>query len=241
MKMPPVNAVKYILFDCMETLVDMDPLPSGEDYALWAFRDSGLEGLWTDFSEFRAGYERARETLNRLHADFTEDSFTDRFTFMCERNPRIGGRDISPQDMAKRLSDRFLKTYYERCFVNEDVRKILPGLASRYRLGVVSNFKTHGGIETLLAAHGLAAYFEFILVSIDFGFRKPHHGIYNEAINRAKTPAQAILFIGDDPQNDVAVPGALGMQTLLFDRYGRHDGKHPVIRTFYDLEEILNI
>jgi putative hydrolase of the HAD superfamily len=44
--------VEYIFFDCMETLIDLHKLPVAEDYAMWAYRGSGVESLWQDFDSF---------------------------------------------------------------------------------------------------------------------------------------------------------------------------------------------
>ncbi|MEJ2663708.1 MAG: HAD family hydrolase [Spirochaetia bacterium] len=231
--------IKYIFFDCMETLIDHDPLPTREAYALWAYRGSGLEHLWPDYTDFLAEYNRARELLNRKHRNLREDSFSDRFAIMCGQNPRIKTGKMRPRMAASRLCENFLLHYYRRCFVHDDVRAVLPGLAARYSLGIVSNFKTRGGIEYLLQTQGLAAYFSFVLVSISFGRRKPHLSIYNKAIQKSRVFAEEILFIGDDIHNDIVVPQSLGMQTLLLDRYDRFTGTHKKISTFKELEYFL--
>jgi putative hydrolase of the HAD superfamily len=234
-----VQPIKYIFFDCMETIIDMNPVPSRDDYALWAYRGSCTEELWPDYGEFLVQYNRARDSLNRQHADLREDSFADRFMIMCKNNPRISAMKLSPEEAAAQLSRNFLAAYYDRCFVHDDVKQILPGLAAAYDLGIVSNFKTKGGIETILRNFGLSAYFKFVLVSISFGRRKPHKSIYREAVRRSGTPPEQILFIGDDPENDIRIPQSLGMQTLLFDRYDTHDNRHHKILSFNDLKTIL--
>ena len=47
-----MNNFDYIFFDCMETLVDLQKLPTVRDYAEWAYKGSGVEELWEDFDEF---------------------------------------------------------------------------------------------------------------------------------------------------------------------------------------------
>jgi putative hydrolase of the HAD superfamily len=259
--------IKYIFFDCMETLIDLDPLPTRDDYALWAYRGSGVEHLWPDYAEFLAEYHRARERLTLRHGDFTEDGFSDRFALMCAQNPRLKSGKITPQREAARLKsekmgprkatprfkavkmrprqiiarlcENFMRAYYRRCFVHEDVRRVLPGLADRYKLGIVSNFKSRGGIETMLKAHGLARFFAFTLVSINFGRRKPHPDIYREAIRKSRVRPEEILFVGDDIQNDIIVPESLGMRVLLLDRHDKHDGRFRKITSFRELEALL--
>jgi len=223
----------------METLIDMNPVPSRHEYALWAYEDSGVEELWPDKSDFLSHYNRARDILNQQHADLHEDSFLDRFIIMCKSNSQISTQNKTPESIAEKLAQNFLNTYYSRCFVHDDVNKILPKLAGKYNLGIVSNFKTKGGIETMLKTHGLAAYFNFILVSISFGRRKPHKSIYQEAIRKSQVNTEYILFIGDDITNDIQVPKSLGMQTLFLDRYNKHNQEYKKINTFYELESLL--
>ncbi len=223
----------------METLIDLDPLPTSDDYALWAYHGSGVEQLWPDYPEFLMEYNKAREQLLRRHSDLTEDSFSDRFVIMCTQNPRINAAKMAPRRVVARLHDNLLRFYYSRCFVHEDLQSVLPRLADRYRLGIVSNFKSRGGIEYLLKTHGLTAYFRFVLVSINFGRRKPHPDIYREAIRKSRVRVEEILFIGDDIHNDIVVPRSLGMKTLLLDRYGRHDGRYRKVASFRELGHLL--
>ena len=64
-------AVKYIFFDCMETLVDLHELPSSSDYARWAFQGSGVEGYWRDFEDFlilQKTEEGSRRKLKAIHS-----------------------------------------------------------------------------------------------------------------------------------------------------------------------------
>jgi putative hydrolase of the HAD superfamily len=233
------TAIQYIFFDCMETLIDMNPVPSRDDYALWAYKNSGVEDLWPDYNEFLTQYNKTRNILNRKHTDLHEDSFSDRFAIMCQNNPRIPVQNKASEKITRQLTRNFLKTYYSRCFVHDDVKQMLPKLAKRYTLGIVSNFKSAGSIDFLLQAHGLSSYFEFVLVSISFGRRKPHKSIYREAIRKSKKLPEHILFIGDDLKNDLLLPLSLGMQALLLDRYNRYNKEYKTINTFYELESVI--
>jgi putative hydrolase of the HAD superfamily len=236
-----MRQIKFILLDCMETIIDMQPVPSRDDYALWAYQGSGTEKLWPDYPEFLTQYNRARDILNRRHADLREDSFADRFLIMCKRNPLISSQRLSPEVVAASLSRNFLNTYYDRCFIQDDVKQMFPGLAAAYDLGIVSNFKNRDGIETMLEKHGLTAYFKFVLVSINFGRRKPHKSIYREAIRKSRVSAEHILFIGDDVKNDILLPRSLGMQTLLLDRFNKYNTGYKKINSFFDLKSMLYI
>ncbi|MDD4253168.1 MAG: HAD family hydrolase, partial [Methanoculleus horonobensis] len=64
----------------------------------------------------------------------------------------------------------------------------------------------------------------FVIFSSDLGFQKPDTRIYAAALGRMRLSALEVLFIGDNPENDVDAPRRLGMQALhveeAWTRYG---------------------
>jgi FMN phosphatase YigB (HAD superfamily) len=54
------------------------------------------------------------------------------------------------------------------------------------------------------------------------GVEKPDSRIYELALERAGVGASEAVFVGDNPEFDVAPPSELGMFAVLVDRRGRH-------------------
>ena len=60
----------------------------------------------------------------------------------------------------------------------------------------------------------------------DVGWRKPSPRIFEHAAARLGIACGQCLFVGDEPEWDVAGSGAVGMRPVLIDRDGRHS-THP--------------
>jgi FMN phosphatase YigB (HAD superfamily) len=76
---------------------------------------------------------------------------------------------------------------------------------------------------------GLGEHLEFTVSSCDFGWRKPHASIYQEALRLAGSTADQAVFVGDRLDADVQGPAAIGMRTVLTLQYRQEDpSKAPV-------------
>jgi len=94
------------------------------------------------------------------------------------------------------------------------VKEILRGL-EQYRLGVISDGQ-HTWARAELHTVGLLEYFHPILVSGDFGYRKPDRRLFERALNLLDVEPQNTVFIGNDMYRDVYGAGRVGMRTVLF-------------------------
>jgi putative hydrolase of the HAD superfamily len=62
----------------------------------------------------------------------------------------------------------------------------------------------------------LRAHFRAIVVSSELGWLKPHPELYRVALARVGARAEETVFVGDDLDNDVRGPKALGLRTAWF-------------------------
>ena len=80
---------------------------------------------------------------------------------------------------------------------------VLQVLAERYRLALISNFDHAPTARRILAEHGVAAFFDPIVISDEFGRRKPHPAIFAAALAVAGARPDEAWFIGDSAGDDV--------------------------------------
>lgn len=93
--------------------------------------------------------------------------------------------------------------YYKRA-LRPDARTLLDALlADGFRLGVISNVYSRGAVSANLARYGLTRYFEVVLTSSNFGWRKPNARIFLEAARQMQLPPFACAFVGDTVSRDV--------------------------------------
>lgn len=133
------------------------------------------------------------------------------------------------------LYDSFARAESWRVF--PDVPEVLEHLRSRgVRLGVISNWDSR--LRHILDELELSPYFETIVISALVGATKPHPQIFQAALERMGVGPHQAVHIGDNPDEDVKGPLALGMDAILIVREGPAppvDGA-PTVRS---LREIL--
>ncbi|MEW6261018.1 MAG: HAD family hydrolase [Thermodesulfobacteriota bacterium] len=96
-----------------------------------------------------------------------------------------------------------------------DVQGVLDQLAVRYRLGVVSDGQSAWALPELKET-GIARYFDPIIVSGDFGYRKPDRRLFEAALHRMHLKAEQVIFVGNDMYRDVYGARRVGMKTVFF-------------------------
>jgi len=99
-----------------------------------------------------------------------------------------------------------------------DTLPTLKALRSQgYRIGLVSNWSWN--LVSLCERLALAPYFEHIVASSHVGAAKPHPKIFQFALNQFLVAPYQAVYVGNDPIADIAGATAVGIHTILIDRY----------------------
>jgi FMN phosphatase YigB (HAD superfamily) len=102
----------------------------------------------------------------------------------------------------------------------DDVETTIEALGSAaLTLGIVSNFEAW--LEDLLQSLGVRDAFAVRVISGIEGVEKPDPAIFRRALERLNVDAADVLYVGDNPEFDVAPAAAVGMTPVLIDRRGR--------------------
>lgn len=120
----------------------------------------------------------------------------------------LGGLDEPPEDLLAESRERF---YAEMDSAVHPTPGLFALLARLHRQGLpraVATSSRRSYAERLLAGHGLAAQFSFILASEDVERGKPHPEIYLKAIERFGVPPKSVLVLEDSPAGLAAARGA---------------------------------
>ena len=75
-------------------------------------------------------------------------------------------------------------------------------LSESYRLGIVSNFDHARTARSILARDGVKNYFSHIVISDEFGWRKPNRLIFEHALGLLDSDSIDTLYVGDSPKDD---------------------------------------
>ncbi|WP_105619364.1 HAD family hydrolase [Vallitalea okinawensis] len=210
-----MSDLKYILFDCMETIIDMDPLPKQEDYAGWGYVDSGYEKRFGSFNYFYGAYRQSKEKFAEQLKEYEEyDSLNSYLYAVGKCLPCLDV--LETEKIAGEMYRNFWKKYSSFCYISSKKKELIRRLSDRYTLGIISNFKVPDGIEELLERCEVKQYFTHVTTSILSGYRKPHHKIYEDALKATGLPIEQILYIGDDEICDYQGAREFGFDAYLY-------------------------
>jgi len=109
-----------------------------------------------------------------------------------------------------------------------------------YSLGVLSNWDENG--RMIIKNNDLDKYFDYIIISSEFGCEKPDKKIFEHALNVCSKEAEKCLYVGDNFYDDVIGSSKVGMNSILINRFGSfgiEEIDHFVISGINELPEIL--
>ena len=221
--------IQAVFFDAVGTLLIPNP-PASQVYAAIA-REEGLSDTATEIEQrFRVAF-RAEEEVDRICGWVTGEAREEtRWRRIVEATlPRLADRDVG----FHRLFAHFSHPSAWR--VHPDAATVLPALREcGLKLGIASNFDRRldpvvGGLDALAPARDL------IVISSSVGFRKPAAEFFAAVVDVAGCRADAILFVGDQIENDYDGAAAAGLAPVLLDPEGRHPYVRRRVSTLSDL------
>ena len=119
-----------------------------------------------------------------------------------------------------------LMLYYERNFYNRQMRPELPAVLAAIqqmglKIGLISNVCSQGQVPVNLEQYGILHYFDPIVLSCQYGRRKPDPAIFHHAARLAGVPTSRCLFVGDRIARDVlgARRAGFGMTVQIEHRF----------------------
>lgn len=115
----------------------------------------------------------------------------------------------------------------EKIKLYRGVFETLAGLkgGNNYRLGIVSDSQVDHAYPELRML-GIFGFFDAVVVSSEFGFRKPDVRLFAECLKRLEASPHESVYIGNDTFRDIKGARDAGMATvLIMTKHGSKDGK----------------
>jgi putative hydrolase of the HAD superfamily len=237
--------IKAVLFDVNGTLVDIKT-------------DEGMEEIYRGISHYLSyqGIEIHRWEMRDLY-----------FNIM-DRQRKNGGQKFPEFDAVGifRTIIEELSTDYTRALLKETleqmplflaqlfrgislrylelypgVKEVLDELQTRYRLAIVSDAQSAYALPELNSL-GIQGYFNPIIISSDYGYRKPDVRLFTKALEEIDINPQEAVFVGNSMYNDILGASQAGMKTVFFaSKHGKGKDEKPdyIIYNFIQLLEAL--
>ncbi|GJM60165.1 MULTISPECIES: YjjG family noncanonical pyrimidine nucleotidase [Persicobacter] len=227
---------KYIFFDLDHTLWDFEKNSSLVLKDLFEEHQISSTGENITLEAFLEEYEKVNHQLWALYNKdeiSKEDLRDSRFTTVI-RN--LGG---NPDLISANLGEVYLEKSPHMPHVFPNTFETLEALKSQYPLYIITN-----GFEEVqhikMEASKLAPYFEAVFTSEKAGYKKPHKGIFNFAMETIEAQPEECIMIGDNFDTDIAGAKKAQIDHIFFNPTRKKHGK-KIQHEVHDLIQILDI
>ncbi len=160
----------------------------------------------------------------------------------------FAGLDVDVDKLAAIAED--LAFLIETRFYCRAMRPEMPAVLEAIKqmglkIGLISNVNSRGQVPTNLKAYGIYQYFDPIVLSSEYGRRKPDPAIFHYAARLANVPASACLYVGDRVVRDVdgAQRAGYGMSVQIMHdfEHGENDQGATPDAVIRDMTELLDL
>lgn len=237
--------IRGLIFDINGTLTDIHTDEWHDDVYRVISNLLSYQGISLDPNAVKDSYfqimEEQRAARGERHPEFDAVGI---FREMIERHPTDFTRRLPPEKL-KQLPRLFAETYRSasryRLQLYHGVEDTIKQLLPKYHLAIVSDGQTAYAVPELNAV-GLLGYFDPIIVSGNFGYRKPDKRLFESALTAMKMEPSEVVSVGNDMYNDVHGAQKLGMKTVFFKSNQGLQKKEGVRPDYiiYNFPELLN-
>lgn len=208
-------AIKGILFDLYGTLIDIETDESLEEIYRGIAHYLTYHGVYLHRWEVRDRYyqimkeqkEASLEEYPEIGVEAIWNSFLEK-----EGIKAAGARG----ELATILAQFYRGASRTRLQLYPEVKKTLDDLRAIYRLGVISDAQPCFAVPEIQAV-GLKDCFHPIIISANYGFRKPDRRLFENALAIMKLTPKEVIYVGNDMFRDIYGAKRLGVKTIFVD------------------------
>lgn len=88
----------------------------------------------------------------------------------------------------------------------------------KYKLGIISNAGDDKDVQQLVAKFKIDPFFDLVQTSAACGYRKPHHRIFELALEFFNARAEEVAMVGDKLDADILGANQMGMYSIWITR-----------------------
>jgi len=233
-------AIKGILFDLYGTLIDIETDESLEEIYRAIAHYLTYHGIYLHRWEVRDRYyeimKQQKEERGEEYPEIDVEAIWNRF---------LRWEGIKAPPPRKKLATILVHLYRaisrKRLQLYPDVKRVLDELRPTYRMAIVSDAQPCWALPEMKAV-GLNGYFEPIIISANYGFRKPDTRLFGKALDTMKLISAEVICVGNDMYRDIYGASQLGIKTIFVDSNQGAKSHEDVIPDYFahSVEDILN-
>jgi putative hydrolase of the HAD superfamily len=239
--------IRGIIFDINGTLIDIHTDEGSEDIYRAISHYLSYQGIYLHRWEVRDKYyeiiDKQRQDSAQEHFEF--DAVEAWREFM--KLNATGSTLLTPEKL-KQIPLFLAETYRgisrHRLQLYPGVKAVLEELHGRFRLAALSDAQSAWALPEMQAV-GIESFFDPIIISSDYGFRKPDRRLFEAVLSAIEIEPENVLFVGNDMYRDIFGARQLGIKTVFFpSNQGKQqmNGVNPdyIIYRFTELKQAIS-
>ena len=237
--------IKGLIFDINGTLTDILTNEWHDDIYRILSNLLSYQGIVLVPNEIKDSYFQIMKEQRAASGErYPEFDAVDIFRKIITRNATDFTRSLSPEKLEQlplllaethRAASRYRLQLYNG--VEETIKQLHP----KYKLAIVSDGQTAYAAPELNAV-GLVGIFDPVIISGNFGFRKPDPRLFESALTIMQMKPPEVLYVCNDMYRDVYGAQKIGIKTVFFRSNQGQQEKKGVQPDYiiYNFPELLN-
>jgi len=209
-----IMSIKGILFDLYGTLIDIETDESMEEIYRGIAHFLTYHGIHLHRWEVRDLYyqimKQQKEQSTEEYPEIDVESIWN--TFLAQQGMESA---FARKELATTLAQLYRGISRKRLQLYPSVKSVLDELKSTHGLALISDAQPCYAFPEIRAV-SLDGYFDPIVISARYGFRKPDRRLIQKALQRLSLTPEEVLCVGNDMYRDIYGAKRLGIKTILF-------------------------
>jgi putative hydrolase of the HAD superfamily len=207
--------IKGILFDLYGTLIDIDTDESLEEIYRGIAHYLTYHGVYLHRWEVRDRYyeimKQQKEEGGEEYPEIDVEAIWN--SLLRQEGIRV---PLARRRLATILTQIYRAISRKRLQLYPDVKRVLDELRPTYRMALVSDAQPCYALPEMKAV-GLDGYFDPIIISARYGFRKPDRRLMGKALDGLKLGPAEVICVGNDMYRDIYGASQLGIKAIFID------------------------
>lgn len=237
--------IKGLIFDVNGTLTDIHTNEGHDDIYRVLSNLFSYQGISLAPNTVKDLYFRIMKEQREAHGErYPEFDAVSIFREIIKRHATDFTRRMPPEKLEQLplfLAETYRAASRYRLRLYTGVEETLGQLRLKYHLAIISDGQSAYAVPELNAV-GLLGSFDPVIISGDFGFRKPDSRLFESALAIMQMKPSEVLFVCNDIYRDVHGAQKLGIKTVFFRSNQGQQEKEGVQPDYiiYTFPELLN-
>ena len=209
--------IQGIIFDINGTLIDIRTDEGYEEIYRAISHFLTYHGIYMHRWEVKDAYYRIMESQRKeskeQYPEFDAPAVWREFIRECPGGAAFGPAKLKQVSLF--LAEMYRGISRSKLQLYPDVKSVLDEFHLRFKMAAVSDAQSVWALPEMKAV-GIDSYFTPVIISGDFGFRKPDYRLFKAALSGMKLSPANVLFVGNDMYRDIFGARQLGMKTVFF-------------------------